>query len=79
MRAGLAQYHRGAPAGLGVEHLVKINTFLTDKVRSVPNRAFRRKMLQGNEPASTVMIAETVDGKCCWRSRRLLLSERAAG
>jgi 2-iminobutanoate/2-iminopropanoate deaminase len=50
-------------AGLGVEHLVKINTFLTDKSQVVSNRAIRRKMLQGNEPASTVMIAETVDGK----------------
>ena len=29
----------------------------------VANRAIRHKMLQGNEPASTVMIAETVDGK----------------
>jgi 2-iminobutanoate/2-iminopropanoate deaminase len=50
-------------AGLGVEHLVKINTFLTDKSQVAPNRAIRRKMLEGNEPASTVMIAETVDGK----------------
>ena len=50
-------------AGLGVEHLVKINTFLTDKSQVAPNRAIRRKMLGGNEPASTVMIAETVDGK----------------
>jgi 2-iminobutanoate/2-iminopropanoate deaminase len=50
-------------AGLGVEHLVKINTFLTDKSQVVPNRAIRRKMLEGNEPASTVMIAETVDSK----------------
>jgi enamine deaminase RidA (YjgF/YER057c/UK114 family) len=52
-----------ASAGLGVEHLVKINTFLTDKSQVAPNRAIRRKMLRGNEPASTVMIAETVDGK----------------
>ena len=50
-------------AGLGVEHLVKINTFLTDKSQVVPNRAIRRRMLEGNEPASTVMIAETVDSK----------------
>jgi 2-iminobutanoate/2-iminopropanoate deaminase len=49
--------------GLGVEHLVKINTFLTDKSQVVANRAIRRQMLRGNEPASTVMIAETVDGK----------------
>ena len=52
-----------ATAGLGVEHLVKINTFLTDRSQVLANRAVRRKMLQGNEPASTVMIAETVDGK----------------
>jgi enamine deaminase RidA (YjgF/YER057c/UK114 family) len=52
-----------AAAGLGVEHLVKINTFLTDKSQVVANRAIRRKMLQGNEPASTVMVAETVDGR----------------
>jgi 2-iminobutanoate/2-iminopropanoate deaminase len=52
-----------AAAGLGVEHLVKINTFLTDRCQVVANRAIRRKMLQGNEPASTVMVAETVDGK----------------
>ena len=52
-----------AAAGLGVEHLVKINTFLTDRSQVVANRAIRHKMLQGNEPASTVMVAETVDGK----------------
>jgi enamine deaminase RidA (YjgF/YER057c/UK114 family) len=52
-----------AVAGLGVEHLVKINTFLTDRSQMVANRAIRRQMLAGNEPASTVMIAETVDGK----------------
>ena len=50
-------------AGLGVEHLVKINTFLTDRDQVVTNRAVRRKMLGGHEPASTVMIAVTVDGK----------------
>ena len=52
-----------ASAGLGVEHLVKINTFLTDKSQVAANRAVRRKMLGGNEPASTAMIAETVDSK----------------
>lgn len=50
-------------AGLGVAHLVKINTFLTDRSQVVANRAVRRKMLGGHEPASTVMIAETVDEK----------------
>jgi 2-iminobutanoate/2-iminopropanoate deaminase len=52
-----------AAADLGVEHLVKINTFLTDRSQVLANRAIRHKMLQGNEPASTVMVAETVDGK----------------
>ena len=52
-----------AAAGLGVEHLVKVNTFLTDRSQVVTNRAIRRKVLAGHEPASTVMIAETVDGK----------------
>ena len=50
-------------AGLGVEHLVKTNTFLTDKSQVNPNRAIRRRMLAGNEPALTVIIAETVDSK----------------
>jgi 2-iminobutanoate/2-iminopropanoate deaminase len=52
-----------ATAGLEVGHLVKINTFLTDRNQVEANRAIRRKMLQGHEPASTVIIAETVDGK----------------
>ena len=52
-----------ASAGLGVEHLVKINTFLTDKNQLLANRAIRKKMLAGNEPAITVMVAETVDSK----------------
>ena len=50
-------------AGLGVEHLVKINTFLTDRNQVMTNRAIRLKMLRGHEPATTVMIAETIDGK----------------
>jgi len=52
-----------AGAGLGLEHLVKINTFLTDRDQVVANRTVRRRMLKGHEPASTVMIAETVDSK----------------
>jgi 2-iminobutanoate/2-iminopropanoate deaminase len=37
-------------AGLGVEHLVKINTFLTDKSQVVPNRAIRRKCCKETNP-----------------------------
>ena len=50
-------------AGLGVGHLVKTTTFLTDRSQVVANRAIRRKMLAGHEPALTVMVAETIDGK----------------
>jgi 2-iminobutanoate/2-iminopropanoate deaminase len=50
-----------AAAGLGVENLIKINTYLTDRNQVTANRAIRRKMLRGHEPASTVVIAETVD------------------
>ncbi|WP_409363062.1 RidA family protein [Bradyrhizobium lablabi] len=52
-----------AAAGLGVEHLVKVNTFLTDRSQVVPNRAIRRTMLGGHQPALTVVVAETVDSK----------------
>ncbi|MFK4507262.1 RidA family protein [Bradyrhizobium daqingense] len=52
-----------AAAGLGVRNLVKVTTFLTDLSQVVPNRGVRRKMLEGHEPALTVMIAQTVDSK----------------
>ena len=50
-------------AGLGVEHLVKVTTFLTDRNQVVTNRTVRRRMLGEHQPALTVMIAETVDSK----------------
>ncbi len=50
-------------AGLGVGHLVRTTTFLTDRDQVVANRAIRRRMLAGHEPALTVMVAETIDGK----------------
>jgi enamine deaminase RidA (YjgF/YER057c/UK114 family) len=52
-----------AAAGLGVGHLVKVTTFLTDRAQVVTNRTIRRKMLGEHQPALTVMIAETVDSK----------------
>jgi enamine deaminase RidA (YjgF/YER057c/UK114 family) len=52
-----------AAAGLGVEHLVKISTFLTDRSQVSANRAIRKRILQGHEPALTVIVAETVDDK----------------
>src|SRR5262245_46775436 len=47
-----------AAAGLGVEHLVKVTTFLTDRSQLVPNRIIRRKVLGEHEPALTVVVVE---------------------
>src|SRR3954468_21734106 len=52
-----------AAAGLGVEHLVKVKTFLTDRDQLVANRSIRRAMLGDHQPALTVVIVETVDSK----------------
>lgn len=52
-----------AAAGLGVEHLVKVTTFLTDRGQVVTNRAIRRAMLGEHQPALTVVVVETVDSK----------------
>ncbi|MBP0113678.1 MULTISPECIES: RidA family protein [Bradyrhizobium] len=52
-----------AAAGLGVEHLVKVTTFLTERSQLVINRAIRRAMLGEHQPALTVVVVETVDSK----------------
>ncbi|MCK1396677.1 RidA family protein [Bradyrhizobium sp. 4] len=52
-----------AAAGLGIAHLVKVNTFLTDRNQLVTNRSIRRAMLGEHQPALTVVIVETVDSK----------------
>jgi 2-iminobutanoate/2-iminopropanoate deaminase len=52
-----------AAAGLGVEHLVKVTMFLTDRNQVVTNRTIRCAMLGDHQPALTVVIVETVDSK----------------
>jgi enamine deaminase RidA (YjgF/YER057c/UK114 family) len=52
-----------AAAGLGVQNLVKVTTFLTDRKQVVPNRTIRRAMLGEHQPALTVVIVETVDSQ----------------
>ncbi|WP_342739616.1 RidA family protein [Bradyrhizobium sp. B117] len=52
-----------AAAGLGVDHLVKVTTFLTDRAQLVSNRTIRRAMLGDHQPALTVMVAQTVNSK----------------
>jgi len=48
-------------AGMGVEDLVKVTTFLTDRNQAAANREIRARFLRHNRPASTVMIAETLE------------------
>lgn len=52
-----------AAAGLGVEHLVKVTTFLTDRAQLAANRTIRCAMLADHQPALTVVVAQTVDSK----------------
>jgi len=52
-----------AAAGLGIEHLVQVRTFLTDRSQLLANRAIRNRMLAGHAPALTVVVAQTVDSK----------------
>ncbi|OPY97212.1 translation initiation inhibitor [Bradyrhizobium sacchari] len=52
-----------AAAGLGVEHLVKVTTFLTERTQVMPNRIIRGKVLGEHRPALTVVVVETVDSK----------------
>ncbi|WP_375314394.1 RidA family protein [Bradyrhizobium sp. A5] len=52
-----------AAAGLGVAHLVKVTTFLTDRSQLVANRAIRSAMLGEQQPALTVVVVEPVDSK----------------
>lgn len=48
-------------AGMDVANLVKVTTFLTDKSQVAANRTIRARVLGDARPASTVMIAETLD------------------
>jgi 2-iminobutanoate/2-iminopropanoate deaminase len=50
-----------AAAGLGVEHLVKITTYLTDRSQVAANRAIRQRVLGGLEPSATAVIAQLLD------------------
>ena len=43
-------------AGMGPRDLVKVTTFLTDRANLQISREVRERMLQGAEPASTLLI-----------------------
>jgi 2-iminobutanoate/2-iminopropanoate deaminase len=48
-------------AGLGVEHLVKITTYLSDRSHADVNGAVRREVLGDHRPALTVVLAGIFD------------------
>jgi enamine deaminase RidA (YjgF/YER057c/UK114 family) len=43
-------------AGMGSRDLIKVNTFLIDRAHLQASREVRERMLQGAEPASTLLI-----------------------
>ncbi len=47
-------------AGMGFEHLVKVNTFLTHADQVDQNGSIRQRILGDARPALTVVIAETL-------------------
>ena len=48
-------------AGLGVEHLVKVTTFLSDRSHAQVNSAIRREVLGEHRPALTVVLTGIFD------------------
>jgi len=48
-------------AGLGVEHLVKVTTFLSSRDHADVNGDVRREVLGAHRPALTVVVAEIFD------------------
>jgi len=50
-----------AAAGMDIDDLVKVTTFLTDRDQVLENREVRRRYLGNASPAMTVVIAQTLD------------------
>jgi len=50
-------------ASLGVEHLVKVTTFLSDRSYAEVNGAIRREVLGEHRPALTVVLTGIFDGE----------------
>jgi len=49
-------------ADLGVEHLVKVTTYLSDRKYADINAEVRRQLLGGHRPALTVIVADIFEG-----------------
>lgn len=48
-------------AGMGLDNLVKVTTFLADRADAAANRAIRQEMLGARSPALTVIITGIFD------------------
>ena len=48
-------------AGMTVDNLVKVTTFLSDRRFAIENREVRQRMLEGRSPALTVIICDIFD------------------
>ena len=52
-----------AEAGLSLDHLVKVTTFLTSRDQAETNGRTRRAVLGERRPALTVMVAQTLESR----------------
>lgn len=50
-----------AEAGLSLDHLIKVTTFLTSRDQAEANGRIRRAVLGERRPALTVVVAETLE------------------
>ena len=48
-------------ADMTVEHIVKVNTYLSDRKFAEENGRVRNEMLAGNRPANSSMVATILD------------------
>ena len=48
-------------AGMGLDNLIKVTTFLADRAHAAENRAARQAVLGGRAPALTVIVAGIFD------------------
>lgn len=50
-------------AGLTLDHIVKVTTYLTRREDADVNSLIRREILGAHQPALTVMVAQTLDAR----------------
>jgi enamine deaminase RidA (YjgF/YER057c/UK114 family) len=48
-------------AGMGLDHLVMVRTYLSDRRYAMENRAVRQEVLRDRAPAITVIVADIFD------------------